>query len=146
MSIRAVHGVFDAHRAGDDIVLDSEGVKLHGLRQQECRVGDQTRMCLSDCVASKGDYVGAFVTSVFGAQDLAKKAEEDGDDYRRIMLLSVADRLAEAAAEAVHRHMRTSSWGFSTGLESALDSADLFKCKYNGIRPAPGYPSQVRLC
>merc|ERR1712054_500595 len=103
---------------------------LHGLRQQECRVGEQARMCLSDCVANEGDFVGAFVTSVFGAQDLAKKAEDDGDDYRCIMLLSVADRLAEAAAEAVHRHMRTSSWGFSREQEAALDSADLFKCKY----------------
>ncbi|WP_151525496.1 methionine synthase [Serinicoccus kebangsaanensis] len=141
---RGVVGVWPAHRseAGDDIVLDVDGrpVVLHTLRQQkERRQGGYA--ALADFVAPEGDHVGAFAVSIHGADTLARRLrDEDQDDYGAIMVQVLADRLAEAFAEWAHREVRTRLWGYAP--EEDLPVRDLIKERYDGIRPAPGYPAQ----
>jgi 5-methyltetrahydrofolate--homocysteine methyltransferase len=116
------------------------------LRQQLCKeVEDDPYHSLADFVAPKAsgaaDHMGMFACSIFGAAAHATRyGEEEHDDYKKIMMQALADRLAEAFAEAVHREIRVESWGFAAG--ETLDNEDLLKVKYDGIRPAPGYPSQ----
>jgi len=81
-----------------------------------------------------------FAVSCFGCEDQCARYEADNDDYSKIMVQALADRLVEAFAEAVHRDIRTDIWGYSP--EETLSNEDLLKIKYQGIRPAPGYPSQ----
>ncbi|WP_139723141.1 methionine synthase [Serinicoccus chungangensis] len=141
---RGVVGLWPARRSadGDDIVLDVDGspVVLHTLRQQkERRQGGYA--ALSDFVAAQGDHVGAFAVSIHGADTLAARLrEEEHDDYGAIMVQVLADRLAEAFAEWVHREVRTDLWGYAP--EEDLAHQDLIKERYDGIRPAPGYPAQ----
>lgn len=101
-------------------------------------------MCLSDFVAPKEagleDYVGAFaVTAGIGIEPHVKKYEADHDDYSAIMLKALADRLAEAAAEYLHYKVRTQYWGYESAADFDVDT--LISEKYQGIRPAPGYPA-----
>lgn len=100
--------------------------------------------CLSDFVAPLDsnikDYVGCFAVSVMGAEEMAKKFDEDLDDYSVIMVKALADRLAEAFAEELHERVRKELWGYCS--DEVLDAKDLHRIKYQGIRPAPGYPSQ----
>merc|ERR1712136_696249 len=86
------------------------------------------------------DYVGMFAVACFGAEELSKKYEEELDDYRSIMAKALADRLAEAFAEELHERVRIDMWGYCG--DESMDTEDLHKIKYEGIRPAPGYPSQ----
>jgi len=116
---------------------------LHSLRQQMEKPSDQFNHALSDYVAplesGKMDYIGAFVvTSGHGLDELCKKFEADHDDYNSIMAKALADRLAEAFAEYLHKKVRD-EWGF--GLNEKLSSEDLIREQYQGIRPAPGYPA-----
>uniref|UniRef100_A0A8C1TSQ4 Methionine synthase n=1 Tax=Cyprinus carpio TaxID=7962 RepID=A0A8C1TSQ4_CYPCA len=101
-------------------------------------------LCLSDFVAPRGsgvqDYVGLFAVSVFGAEELCQKFEQQGDDYSSIMVKALADRLAEAFAEELHARVRRDLWGYSC--EEDLPASDLHRLRYEGIRPAAGYPSQ----
>ncbi|MGO0575460.1 methionine synthase [Ornithinimicrobium panacihumi] len=148
---RGVVGLWPAHRSegGDDIVLDvaGEAVVLHTLRQQRERA-QGGYAALADFVAPAGpdgprDHVGAFAVSIHGAEELARRLrDEEHDDYGAIMVQVLADRLAEAFAEWLHREVRTSPelWGYAP--EEDLDVADLIKERYDGIRPAPGYPAQ----
>ena len=149
---RGVVGLWPARRAdnGEDIVLDVAGepVVLHTLRQQrERRQGGYA--ALADFVAGPGpdgaarDHVGAFAVSVHGAEELARRLrDEEHDDYGAIMVQVLADRLAEAFAEWLHREVRTSPelWGYAP--DEDLSVPDLIKERYDGIRPAPGYPAQ----
>ncbi len=136
--------------ADDDIVLftdDSRSAeldRLHTLRQQMAKPDGRPNLCLSDFVAPVGsgveDFVGAFAVTAGGGLDEAKgRFEEDGDDYSAILLTSLADRLAEAAAEWLHAQVRRSLWGYAPG--EALDNSALIREEYQGIRPAPGYPA-----
>ena len=97
---------------------------------------------MSDFVAEDGqDYIGAFaVTAGHGELEVAKRFKDAGDDYSSILATSLADRLAEAFAEALHRKVRTELWGHAA--DEALSVDDLIAEKYQGIRPAPGYPAQ----
>jgi 5-methyltetrahydrofolate--homocysteine methyltransferase len=112
----------------------------HGLRQQQERPEGKPQQSLADFVAPAGDYAGAFaVTAGLGIEKKLAEFEAQHDDYRAIMLKSLADRLAEAAAEWLHREVRTNYWGYAA--DESLDNAALIAEKYQGIRPAPGYPA-----
>jgi 5-methyltetrahydrofolate--homocysteine methyltransferase len=122
----------------------------HGLRQQQERPAGKPQQCLSDFVAPgvgagdtancAPDYAGAFaVTAGLGIEKKLAEFEAQHDDYHAIMLKSLADRLAEAAAEWLHERVRKEYWGYAG--DEALDCAALIDEKYRGIRPAPGYPA-----
>merc|ERR1712023_220038 len=139
-----------ANGIGDDIEVqaaDGSGGVLgtfHTLRQQEERE-DTTYYAMSDFVAPKGsgktDYVGAFAVSCgFGCEDVCKKLRQKNDDYKGIMMEAIADRLAEALAELIHEKMRKELWAYSPDEQISVE--DMLKVKYQGIRPAPGYPTQ----
>ena len=152
--VNAVFGLFPANAVGDDIEIyadESRSKTLmtwHGLRQQHERPSDQLNLCLADFIAPKVgagetapvDYIGAFaVTAGIGIEAKLKEFEAQHDDYHAIMLKSLADRLAEAAAEWLHERVRIDDWGY--GRDEGLDLDALIAENYQGIRPAPGYPS-----
>jgi 5-methyltetrahydrofolate--homocysteine methyltransferase len=147
LTANAVFGLFPVKRPvtnGEDIAfLGADGTALmtwHGLRQQQERPDGKPQQSLADFVAPNGDYAGAFaVTAGLGIEKKLSEFETQHDDYRSIMLKSLADRLAEAAAEWLHREIRTKYWGYAA--DESLDSAALIDEKYVGIRPAPGYPA-----
>ena len=118
---------------------------LHHIRQQTQKTGASSEMIsLADFIAPKetdiNDYIGAFaVTTGIGVEQLASEYEAQGDDYNSIMVKALADRLAEAFAEHLHTRVRKEFWGYAKA--EVLDNEDLIKEKYQGIRPAPGYPS-----
>ena len=126
--------------------------KLVCIRQQMERPGQSTCMSLSDFIAPKPyrDHIGLFAISCgFGVEDLKQKYKDNHDDYNVIMIDAIADRLVEAFAERLHLDVRTKYWGYQGDTTSKMDDngdtpsvADLIHCKYQGIRPAPGYPSQ----
>eukprot|EP00126_Sphaerothecum_destruens_P010212 Sdes_comp20691_c0_seq1m16242 len=146
-------GFFPANSEGDDIhVYTNEertqvAATFFGLRQQTDRSEGPSAacfLCLSDFVApissTKPDYIGLFaVSSGHGVDEICSKYEKNMDDYSSIMMKALADRLAEAFAEYLHERVRTDYWGYS---KSVLNVEDLVRVKYQGIRPAPGYPSQ----
>ncbi|WP_304518674.1 vitamin B12 dependent-methionine synthase activation domain-containing protein, partial [Actinotalea sp. JY-7885] len=140
-----VVGLWPARRVGDDIEVHAAGADagaplavLHTLRQQRERAGDLT--ALADFVAPAGDHIGAFAVAIHGAEELAAGYERDGDDYTAILVKALADRLAEAFAEWLHREVRTRYWGYAP--DERLPVAELIRERYAGIRPAPGYPAQ----
>ncbi len=147
----AVLGIFPANSIGDDIKLYSDETRnkvlttLHTIRQQTDKGKKFNNLALSDFIApeetNKKDYIGVFaVTTGIGVQELVDKYEKANDDYNAIMLKVLADRLAEAFAELLHKKLRTEYWGYSKN--ENLTNEDLIKEKYIGIRPAPGYPAQ----
>jgi 5-methyltetrahydrofolate--homocysteine methyltransferase len=150
LTARAVVGFFPANAVGDDVELYTDRSRkeklttLHFLRQQKERPDGRFDACLSDFVAPKetglSDFVGAFAVSAgFGAYELAKRFEQDNDDYNSIMAKALADRLAEAFAERLHEMVRKELWGYTP--DEQFTGADLIKENYVGIRPAPGYPA-----
>ncbi|GGL72661.1 methionine synthase [Deinococcus aerolatus] len=166
LTARGVIGLWPAERRGDDIVVKAEagthgiGVRdtldhqtheiaagrealpqdtvLHTLRQQRDQATPNG--ALADFIAYRGDHIGAFAVAIHGAEELARAFETDHDDYNAILIKALADRLAEAFAEKLHRDVRVRHWGYAP-LET-LDNNDLIRERYDGIRPAPGYPSQ----
>nr|WP_310610392.1 methionine synthase [Limnohabitans sp.] len=153
LTANAVVGLYPAQRVGDDIVLYADETRQqqvmtwHGLRQQTVKpTRDDVRnpnRCLADFVADQtqaADYVGLFaVTAGLGAEKQEKRFMEAHDDYSAILFKALADRLAEALAECMHHRVRTDLWGYAA--DEALSNEDLIKEKYQGIRPAPGYPA-----
>jgi 5-methyltetrahydrofolate--homocysteine methyltransferase len=151
LEARAVIGFFPANRVGeDDIALyagdDRETVRatIHTLRQQMAREAGRPNLALADFVAPADsglkDYIGAFaVTAGIGTQELATAYEKQHDDYSSIMVKALADRLAEAFAERMHERVRKEFWGYAA--DEALDNDALIQERYQGIRPAPGYPA-----
>ncbi len=148
LTARGVIGFWPAHAVGDDIVLhDDTGHALatvHSLRQQAVRKDSRASIALADFVApaTSGvrDYIGAFAVSAgHGLDALVKHAQQQHDDYRAILLSAIADRLAEAFAERLHEKVRQEYWGYAPAEQ--LDNAALIREKYQGIRPAPGYPA-----
>jgi 5-methyltetrahydrofolate--homocysteine methyltransferase len=147
-SLRAegVVGLWPARRRGDDLDVLREGpdgtaevvATLHTLRQQRERTGEY--LALADWVAEQGDHVGAFAVAIHGADELAAGFEAAHDDYTAILVKAVADRLAEAFAEWAHREVRTRLWGYAP--DEQLPVGELIRERYQGIRPAPGYPAQ----
>jgi 5-methyltetrahydrofolate--homocysteine methyltransferase len=149
LTARGVYGFFPANSIGDDIELYRNGDRrevlatFHTLRQQTEKPVDQFNLALADYVAPKesgrGDYVGAFVvTAGIGVEALCAKYEKDHDDYNSIMVKALADRLAEAFAEWLHKQARL-EWGY--GKTEELTNEDMIRERYRGIRPAPGYPA-----
>ena len=146
LTARAVYGFFPANRDGDDLIVwtdetrTTERTRLHHLRQQVAKDNADPYRCLADFVAEKGsDHVAAFaVTTGIGLDEMVKKFKAEHDDYNAIMAEAVADRLAEAFAECLHKRVRN-EWGY--GKTEQLSNDDLIHEKYRGIRPAPGYPA-----
>lgn len=146
---RGVYGFFPANSDGDDIVVYSDEnrskilCRFCFLRQQMEKPQDQPNLCLADFIAPVGtgitDYIGAFaVTAGHGVKELVEKFRKEHDDYKAILVEALADRLAEAFAEYLHKRARA-DWGY--GKDENLSNDDLIKEKYRGIRPAFGYPA-----
>ena len=144
---KAVYGFFPANRVGDDVELYTDESRskvlttFHFLRQQVEKGDGTPNWCLADFVAPKGspDFIGGFaVTSGHNLKELVEKFKADHDDYNAIMAEALADRLAEAFAEFLHKRARK-EWGF--GKVENLKPEDLIEEKYRGIRPAAGYPA-----
>jgi 5-methyltetrahydrofolate--homocysteine methyltransferase len=153
---RGVYAFFPANAVGDDVELYTDDSRthvrttFHFLRQQMEKPADQFNHCLADYVAPKApsasvtggqlpDFLGAFAVSAgFGTEDLCRKFERDHDDYNSIMTKALADRLAEAFAEYLHKRVRE-EWGYGRREDLSVD--DLIREKYRGIRPAAGYPA-----
>jgi 5-methyltetrahydrofolate--homocysteine methyltransferase len=149
IAANAVYGFFPANVVGDDVELYTDCKRgdvlhqFHFLRQQANREGNEPCRSLADFIAPKEtglrDYIGAFaVTSGMGLKELCDRFRAEHDDYNAIMAEAIADRLAEAFAECLHKRVRE-EWGY--GCEENLANADLIQEKYRGIRPAPGYPA-----
>ncbi len=147
LKAKAVYGLFEANTVhDDDIEVSSENSKytFRTLRQQLKKHAGKPNFALSDFIAPKEiniqDYIGCFcVTTGFGTAKLAKKFEDDHDDYNAIMIKALADRLAEGFAEYLHMKVRKDDWGYATN--EVLSNEELIKEAYKGIRPAPGYPA-----
>jgi 5-methyltetrahydrofolate--homocysteine methyltransferase len=146
---KAVYGFYPAARVGDDIELYADDSRttvlttIHTLRQQMDKPQDQPNYALADFIAPKDsgrrDYLGAFaLTTGLGIDEIVRAFEADHDDYNSILTKALADRLAEASAEWLHRQARI-AWGF--GRDENLTNEELIKEQYRGIRPAPGYPA-----
>ncbi|QFP76642.1 methionine synthase [Deinococcus sp. AJ005] len=165
LTARGVIGLWPAERRGDDILVEvhthqteplsdtldhqtheiaagreplPEMAVLHTLRQQ--REQATPNGALADFIAYRGDHIGGFAVAIHGAEELAREFEADHDDYNSILIKALADRLAEAFAEKLHRDVRVKYWGYAP--DETLDNNDLIRERYDGIRPAPGYPSQ----
>ena len=151
LKANAVVGFWPANSVGDDIELYADETRtervatLHTLRQQMARDGTRANLALADFVAPKdtgvADFLGGFaVTAGIGEEDVARRFELANDDYSKIMVKALADRLAEAFAEALHEKVRRELWAYAP--DEKLSDADLIAENYAGIRPAPGYPAQ----
>jgi 5-methyltetrahydrofolate--homocysteine methyltransferase len=149
LTARAVYGFFPASAVGDDVELYADGdrdevlTRFHFLRQQINREGSEPCRSLADFIAPKetglADHIGAFaVTSGIGLKELCDRFRAEHDDYNAIMAEAIADRLAEAFAECLHKQVRD-EWGY--GCAERLSKDDLIHEKYRGIRPAAGYPA-----
>lgn len=144
---KAIFGLFPANQIDeDDIEVDKDGETFvfRTLRQQLKKREGVPNIALADFIAPKDsgiqDYIGCFCVSTgFGTQELATEFEKNHDDYNSIMIKALADRLAEAFAEYLHKEVRTKHWGYA--VDENLDNDALIKEKYRGIRPAPGYPA-----
>ncbi|MDE0771423.1 MAG: methionine synthase [Salibacteraceae bacterium] len=146
LTANGVIGIWEAEKSGEDIKVQyQKGTeKFHFLRQQNEFTKGKPNKSLVDFVASKEessqDYIGGFaVTTGIGIEKHLERFEKDYDDYSSIMLKALADRLAEGFAEFMHKKVRTETWGYQT--KEDLSNEELIKEKYQGIRPAPGYPA-----
>ena len=150
LTAKAVIGFFPANAVGDDVEVyedesrESIRARLHFLRQQMTKREGRHNHCLADFVAPKDtgipDFIGGFaVTTGLRIERHLSRFKKNHDDYNDILLKAVADRLAEAFAERMHERVRTEFWGYAA--DEALSGEDLIKEKYQGIRPAPGYPA-----
>jgi 5-methyltetrahydrofolate--homocysteine methyltransferase len=149
LTARGVYGFFPANAVGDDVELYTDGTRsqvlqrFHFLRQQANREGSEPCRSLADFIAPWNtglpDHIGAFaVTSGIGLKEVCDRFRAANDDYNAIMAEALADRLAEAFAECLHKRVRD-EWGY--GRDEGLSPAQLIEEKYRGIRPAPGYPA-----
>ncbi|MDX8389648.1 MAG: vitamin B12 dependent-methionine synthase activation domain-containing protein, partial [Mariprofundaceae bacterium] len=143
---KAVFGLFPAASTDDDSVIvydkarKEEINRFHFVRQQQDKKDSRPNLCLSDFISRNGnDHIGGFAVGIFGSEEKAKAYEADNDDYAAIMIKVLADRLAEALAEKLHKEVRCDAWGYAA--DESLDHHDLLKEKYQGIRPAAGYPA-----
>jgi len=144
---KAVIGLFAANSTEDDSVIvysdesrSNEAARFHFLRQQQDKKDNRANLCLADFVGrSDADHLGGFAVSIFGAEAKATEFQKENDDYHAIMVKVLADRLAEALAEWMHKEIRTKHWGYSEG--ESLSNEEIIREKYQGIRPAAGYPA-----
>jgi len=144
LQAKAIVGIFEASEVNGDVYLSKENVTFNFLRQQRKMGSGIPNISLADYVApqstGKQDYLGAFaVTAGIGIEKMVEQYEADHDDYNSIMVKALADRLAEAFAECLHHEVRTSLWGYTA--DEQLTNDELIREKYQGIRPAAGYPA-----
>ena len=149
LTANGVFGLFPAQRTGpEDITLFDPSTQAPvltwvGLRQQTQKPSGESNKSLADYVVPKEqglpDHLGCFAVCIDGAEKLAQEYETKGDDYNAILVKALADRLAESFAERLHQRVRTEFWGYAPN--EHLSNEDLIKERYQGIRPAPGYPS-----
>lgn len=145
LTAKGTIGFWEAASTDDDVeVTTPEGpVQLSFLRQQIKKAADQPNLSLADFIApktsGKKDYIGAFAVTLHGIEAHIKRFEASHDDYNKIMLQALADRFAEAFAEAMHQQVRKEYWGYDKNEQ--LSNEELIKEQYMGIRPAPGYPA-----
>ena len=145
LTAKGTVGFWEAAGNDDEVEVKSEksNVKLQFLRQQIQKAKDQPNLSLADFIAPKEinvkDHIGAFAVTIHGIEKHIKAFEANHDDYNKIMLQALADRLAEAFAEALHQKTRKEYWGYVK--DEQLSNEDLIHEKYQGIRPAPGYPA-----
>jgi 5-methyltetrahydrofolate--homocysteine methyltransferase len=150
LTAKGVFGIFPANSKENDIAIFADSDKtrtigvFHTLRQQTEKTDGTANFALSDFIADVDtgldDHIGMFaVTTGFGAEELSAKFADAGDDYSAIMVQALADRLAEAFAELLHERVRKEFWAYAPNEKASLDQ--LLACDYQGIRPAPGYPS-----
>eukprot|EP00928_Gymnodinium_smaydae_P030077 TRINITY_DN2245_c0_g1_i4.p1 TRINITY_DN2245_c0_g1~~TRINITY_DN2245_c0_g1_i4.p1 ORF type:complete len:1085 (+),score=265.36 TRINITY_DN2245_c0_g1_i4:303-3257(+) len=150
LTLKGVYGLYRANRSedGEDVeIFEDEArtqvsAKFCMLRQQADWSDGAEKLSQADFVAPRGapDHMGMFAIACHGAEELAAKYEAENDDYSKIMVQALADRFVEAFAELLHKDIRTKHWGYAP--DEDLSIADLLRVKYDGIRPAPGYPSQ----
>lgn len=143
LTANGVIGIWEAEAVGDDsVIIDNFGekVKLEYLHQQMKKAQGQPNLSLADFVRPGGkDYLGAFAVSIHGIEPHLEKFIAEMDDYNKIILQALADRLAEAFAETIHERVRKEFWGYAAN--EILSNEELIKEMYAGIRPAPGYPA-----
>jgi 5-methyltetrahydrofolate--homocysteine methyltransferase len=150
LTARAVVGFFPANADGDDVAVytdgnrDQERVRFHFLRQQMKKRAGRPNFCLADFIApvetGVADYIGGFaVTTGIGIEHKLAEFKANHDDYNDILLKALADRLAEAFAERMHERVRKEFWGYAP--DEAFSNDELVQEKYQGVRPAPGYPA-----
>jgi 5-methyltetrahydrofolate--homocysteine methyltransferase len=145
LTAKGVVGFWDANKTAPDTVVlkDTDGkelYKLESLRQQQKKAANQPNFSLADFISPvKDDYMGAFAVSIHGIEPHLKAFADNHDDYNKIMLQAIADRLAEAFAEVLHLRTRKEFWGYAA--DETMAVSELVKEEYQGIRPAPGYPA-----
>ncbi len=145
LTAKGAVGFWPAASTGDDVTVDNDGstVNLHFLRQQAKKAAGQPNFSLADFICpateNKSDFIGAFAVTIHGIEKHIKAFEANLDDYNKIILQALADRLAEAFAEYLHAKTRKDYWGYAK--EEQLDNEALIQENYVGIRPAPGYPA-----
>lgn len=167
LTARGVAGLWPCHRDGDDIVVRTRhsddqvspdgahfpadlhtpdlnpgnevSVRLPMLRQQIAKREGRANMCLADFIDPAGDWFGGFAVGIHGIDPHIARFKAAHDDYNDILLKALADRLAEAFAERLHQHVRTTLWGYAP--DEQLTNEALVREQYRGIRPAPGYPA-----
>lgn len=149
-SAKAVVSLLPANSVGDDIEVYKDDTRtekictFYGIRQQAQKEPGDPYLCLSDFIAPKEsgipDYIGVMMVGIFGSEEMSARYDAENDNYRAIMTKALADRFAEAFTEEVHRKIRTELWGYMP--EEFAETAELIQMQYQGIRPAPGYPSQ----
>jgi 5-methyltetrahydrofolate--homocysteine methyltransferase len=136
---RALVGIWPAQKVAADTVQVA-GHRLEFLRQQSIKAEGQENLSLADFISERqGDHLGAFTVTIQGSEARIKAYDDAQDDYNKILLQALCDRLVEAFAEYLHAEVRQKYWGYAT--EESLSSEDLIKERYQGIRPAPGYPA-----
>ncbi|WP_374528999.1 methionine synthase [Novosphingobium sp.] len=143
LTAKAVAGFWPCARHGDDVILhphdDELSVRLPFLRQQFAKSRGRANFCLADFIDPDGDWLGGFAVGIHGIEPHLARFKADNDDYSDILLKALADRFAEAFAERLHQHVRTTLWAYAPGEQ--LTNEALIREQYRGIRPAPGYPA-----
>jgi 5-methyltetrahydrofolate--homocysteine methyltransferase len=167
LTAKGIAALWPCHRSGDDVFVETghvdhhrspdgaaipdgfsipdldrreaHSVRLPFLRQQIAKREGRANMCLADFIDPAGDWMGGFAVGIHGIDPHIARFRAGHDDYNDILLKALADRLAEAFAEALHRHVRTDLWGYAAGEQLTNDA--LIREQYRGIRPAPGYPA-----
>jgi len=143
LTAKGVCGFWPCARDGDDVELylteEERHVRLPFLRQQIRKSRDRANYCLADFIDPDGDWIGGFAVGIHGIEPHLERFRAGHDDYSDILLKALADRFAEAFAERLHQHVRTTLWGYAPGEQ--LTNEALIREEYRGIRPAPGYPA-----
>ncbi|MFM5953599.1 MAG: methionine synthase [Novosphingobium sp.] len=143
LTARGVAGFWPCAREGDDVVVylteQEQQVRLPMLRQQIRKSRDRANYSLADFIDPDGDWIGGFAVGIHGIEPHLERFRAEHDDYSDILLKALADRFAEAFAERLHQHVRTTLWGYAPGEQ--LTNEALIREQYRGIRPAPGYPA-----